>query len=73
MIDEHYQKHVIEREEAVRNLQLQGEPGDEEAEASKAQEEEENMTEEEKERRDMMMKKLEEMQSSGAGVGTSKR
>ena len=73
-MDEHYQKHVLDREEVVRNLQLQGEAEKEDAEAKNEDDKaEEDMTEEEKERRDMMMKKLEEMQSASGGVGTSKR
>lgn len=73
VLDANYQKHVVEREAMVSELQVQGEQDKEEAEAARAKEEEEkNMTPEEKEQRDMMLKKLEEMQSHG-GMGQSKK
>jgi hypothetical protein len=73
VLDDNYQKHVVEREAMVSNLQVQGEADKEEAEAARAKEEAEaNMTPEEKEQREMMMKKLEEMESQG-GMGMSKK
>jgi hypothetical protein len=50
VLDANYQKHVVEREEMVSNLQVQGEVDKEEAEAARLREEAEaNMTPEEKE------------------------